>query len=364
MSIDFLNRFTRQLTGYIPGEQPGEAGWVKLNTNEHPLPPSPAVAAELRLFAEDISVLRRYPNPVGEPLRSTLAEYFKLPPELVLVTNGSDEALSLFCRAFLDAGDTVICPRLTYSLYPVLLQTVGAQLLAVPMKVAGVNPFAIDLEGLVAACGKMVLFPNPNAPTGEFIELERLSAAIGRTPEKLWVIDEAYNDFVEAKPASAAVLLARHENLIVCRTFSKSHGLAGLRVGYVLSKNIRLMSALYALKDSYNEDMIALRLANAAFRDWNYSAMADRFVIDERKFLERELCSLGFRVIPSQANFILVHHDGVAASALYLGLKEKKILVRHFAGGLIDSYLRISIGKREENLVLLQALADIVNAGV
>lgn len=354
--MDFRNNLTKKLKGYVPGEQPTEEGWIKLNTNENPWPPSPRVLEFISELSQRPELLRKYPSPLGEPLRSAIASFYGLKPQEVLITNGSDEALSLIFRAFTERGDLVLVPEITYSLYPVLCEVSGATLQKVPMK----DDLKIDLESLCRENAKMVVLANPNAPTGEFLAVDIVEKAIANNPNKLWVIDEAYNDFVEIYPHSLAEKVQNYPNLLVCRTFSKSHSLAGLRVGYVLGKNELLLDALYALKDSYNEDALALHIALQSFLDTNYSQKCWQFVIQERKKLAQALTQLGFRVLPSEANFLFATHKQ-SAEELYLKLKEKKILVRHFSYDKIANFLRITIGKEKENLLLLEALSDILN---
>ena len=191
---DFRNNIYQKSTGYIPGEQPDTSDWIKINTNENPYPPSPAVSQILSDLSKNPAALRKYPNPSGEPLRSALAAAYNLKPENFIVTNGSDEALSLIARIFLDSNKVAAAPEITYSLYQTLVMLVGAGYLNIPMK--NYDTLNISLEALEDSKSDVIFLSNPNAQTGEFIPLSILTQVISRS-SKLWVIDEAYNDFVK-----------------------------------------------------------------------------------------------------------------------------------------------------------------------
>ncbi|MCS6985303.1 MAG: histidinol-phosphate transaminase [Leptospiraceae bacterium] len=358
--MDFRNQLTKKLRGYTPGEQPREPGWIKLNTNENPFPPSRRVIEALQEISLNPDLVRRYPSPEGEPLRQELAHYYGLSVHEVLVTNGSDEALSLLFRSLTERGDTVAIPELTYSLYPVLAEISGATLEEHAMVATTKNPFCIDLEALRKTKAKMVVLPNPNAPTGEFLSTSTLCEVIAENPNKLWIIDEAYNDFVSRANASLSFEVKNFSNLVVLRTFSKSHSLAGARIGYILCSNPLIMEALYAIKDSYNTSAISLHLALASWKDRDYWQSSCQKVIAEREKLFCKLENLGFFVIPSEANFLFVQHE-IPAAQLYGALRQRRILVRWFNKEPIDNYLRISIGTPEQNLLLIEALTDIIN---
>lgn len=355
---DFRNSYASSLSAYIPGAQPQEKGWIKLNTNELPYSASPKALAVLREIAGEPDLLRRYSSPQGEPLLSALIQTFGRSPEDYLIANGSDEALSLIIRTVLSAGDFACMPEITYSLYPVLLSGIGAQVCTAPMQGELLTDLG-QLEELSRGKAKLIFLPNPNAPTGEFISLEQLSSVIGGS-EALWVVDEAYNDFVESKHRSALELLDKHDNLIVARTFSKSHGLAGLRVGYAASANKSLMQGLNALKDSYNLDAVAARVAAAALLDTEYSEKVRAEVIAQRNFLKEELLQSGWSSLPSSANFLFTDFQSVeTAKKIMDKLFEEKILVRHFAKPVLEKYLRISIGSETENKKLLSVIKSI-----
>lgn len=357
---DFRNRIARAIEGYTPGEQPQSEDWVKLNTNENPYRVSPAAAQVLAMIASNPDILKKYPHPLGEPLRSAVATKYNLSADQVLIVNGSDEALALICRSFLDPGDNAAYAEISYSLYKVLIEAAAA--IPLPVQMQSQDPLAVDLLSLEQSPAKIIFLPNPNAPTGDFIDTGLLSKTIAES-NKLWVIDEAYNDFAEVENPSFISRVLDHDNVIVTRTFSKTHGLAGLRLGYAISSNPQIMEAFYAMKDSYNIDAIAVRTGLAAFTDEDYVKQQIKKVNSERMRLSNELEQLGFYVRPSQANFLLVKpsESSPTAEHIYTALKDKKILVRFFKKPVLEKYLRISIGTPEENNRLLTQLKQIIS---
>ena len=353
---NFVNRHLQDLKPYTPGEQVNDV--IKLNTNENPYPPSERVLETLRKCIENTTALRRYPNPSGEPLRSNIAQRFHVESSDVIVTNGSDEALSLILRATIWPDSSAVMPEISYSLYPTLVNAVGSTLVKAPM----LNDFYVNLEALESSNAKVVLLPNPNAQIGEFISIERLDKVI-KASDKLWVIDEAYNDFVDSEHASATALLPELNNLIVVRTFSKTHSLAGLRIGYMISKNQTLMKTLAVLKDSYNEDYLAIEAGNAALLDEYYYSETTEKIQAQRARLNKELQAMEFETIESQGNFVLAKPPKKrSAEEIYLSLKEKKVLVRHFKSAVLENYIRISVGSVEEISSLLNDLKNILDS--
>ncbi|MDH4263035.1 MAG: histidinol-phosphate transaminase [Spirochaetia bacterium] len=357
---DFRNNIYQKISGYVPGEQPESNDWIKINTNENPYPPSPSVVRVLQELAKNPSLLRKYPNPNGEPLRSSLANMYNLKPENFIVTNGSDEALSLIVRIFLDQTRTAAAPEITYSLYQTLVMSVGAKYIHAPMKnytILNVSPEALEESG-----ADVVFLSNPNAQTGEFIPLNILEKLISKS-KKLWVIDEAYNDFVDIKPSSFLHILKEHENVIVVRTFSKSHSMAGMRIGYAASVNPVIMQGFLTGKDSYNEDVVSILTGKASLEDGEYLHKVIQSVQLERTRMMTEFLDRNFLVLPSEANFLLIQPpESKKAHDILLKLKEQKILVRHFNSPLLAKYLRISIGTKEENNELLKAIDFIVSS--
>ncbi|MGD1053080.1 MAG: histidinol-phosphate transaminase [Candidatus Dormibacteria bacterium] len=331
-------------SGYVPGEQPpDDAPWIKLNTNESPLPPSPSVGPAVE---RAVGSLHRYPHPQGEPLRSALARHHGLPPESVILGNGADQILESCFRAFADPGDTVVLTRPTYSLLSLIARLGGARVVTVPLGDAGSMP-----DALGATPGVMRLLCNPNSPTGSWAPPAAVAEALPGS-DSVVVIDEAYCDFA---PASCVPLLADHANWLVVRTFAKSYGLAGLRVGYALG-HPDLIADLSAVIETYPVDRLALAAAGAALADQAHHARIVEMVVGEREPLAAALRGAGWDVIPSQANFVLGRPPGGDAARVLGELRQQGVLVRRFPDGDHGDRLRITIGTPDQNRALLAAL--------
>lgn len=353
-----MNRFwsdiTRQLSPYVPGEQPKVKKLIKLNTNEHPMGASAkALAALAQVSAED---LRRYPDPDSTALRVAIAETESLNPQQIFVGNGSDEVLAHTFAALLSAGQQINTLDITYSFYPVWASLYGVRCHAIPLT----STLEVDVAALCAAKGP-VLLPNPNAPTGIALALSEVEQLVNSDPDRLVVIDEAYYGF---GAQSAATLLDRADNLLVTRSLSKSHALAGLRVGYALG-HPELVEGLSRVKDSFNSypiDALAQAAGAAAIRDTDWLRAASQQVIDNRELLTTSLRALNFSVCPSAANFVFVEHPVAAGEALFAHLRSQNILVRRWQIARIDNYLRITVGTREQCDALVECLADYLDA--
>ncbi len=344
------------LSPYVPGEQPQRAGLVKLNTNENPYPPSPAVAEAIRAAMGDAGdALRLYPDPSSSALCAAIAAREQLAPEQVFVGNGSDEVLAFVFQGLLAHARPLRFPDVTYSFYPTWCGLYGIAFETVPLA----DDFTLRVDDY--AGGGPVIVPNPNAPTGRALgraEVARLAMANADWPV---VIDEAY---VEFGAESAVPLIAAHPNLLVVRTLSKSHALAGLRVGYALGQ-APLIEALVRLKDSFNSyplDRLAQAGAIAALRDQAWFARSRDAVVASRERLCAELAALGFEVLPSQTNFVFARHPAHAGAALARALRERAIVVRHFAKPRIDPWLRITVGTPQQCAALVAAARAIVGA--
>lgn len=330
-----------RLTPYVPGEQPQDRQYLKLNTNESPYPPSPQVARLLR--DTDAERLRLYPDPQMTRLREAIARHHNLDPSWVFAGNGSDEVLSFCFYAFFDddRGDLRF-PEHTYSFYPVYCDFYGIAYRRVPLTA----DFEVDLDRLgdpdEPCCG--VIFANPNAPTGHLLEPERIDAFLDRfAADRVVVVDEAYIDF---GGRSAIPLLARHPNLLICRTFSKSLALAGMRLGYALGAPERI-DALLRVKDGFNSyplDSLAQQVGAAAIADSDYYGRMCRRIAATREAFSGRMTDLGWRVLPSAANFVFAARPGVGGADVYQALKAEGILVRHFAHAGIEAFVRITIG--------------------
>lgn len=343
-----MSRFRRSSLGpgfgYVPGEQPpDDGGWIKLNTNESPLPPSPRVAPAVQ---EALGSLRRYPDPQGEPLRSALAAHHGLRPEQVVLGNGADQLLETCFRAFAEPGDTVVLTRPTYSLLPLLAQLGGATVETVALGTGGLLP-----EALASTPGVMRILVNPNSPTGSWVPPAAVESRLGGVGSVV-VIDEAYSDFA---PESCVPLLAAHDNWLVVRTFAKSHALAGLRVGYALG-HPDLVADLLSVLESYPVDRLAIAAATAALSDLPHHRRIVEMVVGERDRLSAALRRAGWEVVESQANFVLGRPPGGDAAGVAVELRDQRILVRHFQDGVNEDRLRITVGTPDENAALLRSL--------
>jgi histidinol-phosphate aminotransferase len=348
------------LNPYTPGEQPKLTHLVKLNTNENPYPPSPRVAAAIRReIGEDGLALRLYPDPHADCLKQAVIEYFaefELTPEQVFVGgNGSDEVLALVFMALLRHELPILLPDVSYSFYPVYCGLYGIEHTAIPLD----EHFAVRVDDYARENGGIVV-ANPNAPTGLLLSLadiERLAAASSRS---VVVIDEAYIDF---GGETAIGLTRRFANLLVVRTLSKSHALAGLRIGYAIG-DPALIEALERVKNCFNSyplDRLAIVGAAAAISDREYLEETRQAVIRSRTLLVGRLELLGFEVLPSAANFVFVRHPQRDAAELAGELRQRSIIVRHFRQPQrIDQYLRITVGTDAQCDLLVTALEEFL----
>lgn len=348
----FWSAVVGTLTPYVPGEQPKAGKLVKLNTNENPYPPSPAV---LRAIAQaNGETLRLYPDPNAEDLRATIARHHGVTPAQVFVGNGSDEVLAHTFLGLLRHVRPLLFPDVTYSFYPVYCKLYGIRHETIPLDEA----FRLRVEDYLRPCGGVIL-PNPNAPTGRVLpraDVERLLAALPDVPV---VIDEAYIDF---GGDSAIPLVARHPNLLVIHTLSKSRALAGLRVGFAIG-HADLVEGLTRVKNSFNSyplDRLAQAGAIAAFGDTEHFDRTRKAIITTRERMSGTLAQLGFEVLPSAANFVFARHPRRDAGELAAALRARAVIVRHFRAARIEQYLRISVGTDAECDALTAALREIL----
>ena len=347
----FWSSRIRDMVPYTPGEQPKGRTFIKLNTNENPYPPSPLVLEAIRRTAGE--ELRLYPDPEASALRETLAAYHGVAPEQVFVGNGSDEVLAFCFQAFFGPEKPICFPDISYSFYPVY-----AALFDVPFREVSLREdFTLPVEDFLGGNGGVVL-PNPNAPTGIALPLEEIERLAAGNPSTVVVIDEAYVDF---GADSALALLSRYPNLLVVRTMSKSRSLAGMRVGYALGSP-DLIAALNCVKNSFNSytlDRLALAAAQASVEDEGYFEETRQKIMATRMRTAEALEKIGFRVCPSQANFLFVSHPKRSGKELLDGLRARDILVRWWGKARIADYLRITIGTDEEMDRLVEALAQL-----
>jgi histidinol-phosphate aminotransferase len=348
---ELIRPLVRNLHPYVPGEQPKIKGLIKLNTNENPYPPSPKVLRAIRNSVDQR--LRLYPNPAAETLREKLARFHRCAPENIIVGNGSDELLALAVRCFVEPGQgTVQYFTPSYSLYPVLAQTHGAATNPVPLAKDFSLPKHQERWNSEAA---LTFVTTPNAPSGRGYSTRDLEALCNRQ-RGVTVLDEAYVDF---GAEHALELGLKYPHVLITRTFSKAYSLCFLRVGYMVG-NPDLISALHKMRDSYNVNGLAQVAAAATLDDLRYYRRNFRRVIATRKRLSTALEKLGFDVLPSHTNFILVRPPGSPASEWLGQLRARKILVRWFGHRETQHHLRISIGTDSETDALLRAVNDIL----
>jgi histidinol-phosphate aminotransferase len=346
------------LEPYLPGEQPRIAELVKLNTNENPYPPSPHAVEAIRQAAA--SGLQLYPDPTSLALREAVARRHGLAPEQVFAGNGSDEVLAHAFFAFFQQAEPLLMPDVSYSFYRVYAQLYGIDCEHMPVDAS----LRIDVDAMAAraqaGCAGIVI-ANPNAPTGIGLPLPRIEQLLAACPQRVVLVDEAYVDF---GGESALPLIEKYPNLLVVQTLSKSHALAGLRVGFACGQ-AHLTDALVRVKDSFNSyplDRLAVAGAVAALDDEAWFESKRKAVIDTREGLCLQLEDLGFELLPSQANFVFARHPAHDAAKLAASLRERAVLVRHFSQARVAQYLRISIGTREQCSTLVDALAEILKA--
>ncbi|MDG1693925.1 MAG: histidinol-phosphate transaminase [Porticoccaceae bacterium] len=350
----YWSDFVKDLDPYSPGEQPQISNITKLNTNENPYGPSPAVITAISEAADDR--LRLYPPPEADQLKCKIAEYFQLSAAQVFVGNGSDEVLAHIFNGLLSHPEKgpLLFPDISYSFYPVFCQLYGIHYEKIPLA----DDFSIDLDSFQRANGG-IIFPNPNAPTGLLLGLDAIESLLQKNTDTVVVVDEAYIDF---GGQTAASLIDQYDNLLVVQTMSKSRSLAGMRVGYAMGSE-HLIEGLNRIKNSFNSyplGHLQIAAAIAAFDDTQYFENTRQKVISERERVVDKLQSLGFEVLPSKSNFVLVRHPQNKADLLAQSLREKGIIVRYFAKPRIDQFLRITIGTDAQNTLLIECLKQIL----
>ncbi|WP_335977710.1 histidinol-phosphate transaminase [Acinetobacter calcoaceticus] len=347
----FWSPEVRELEPYVPGEQPKIQNLLKLNTNENPYPPSPKVVEAVQaVLSQQADALRLYPDPDATALKQAIAKQQNIEISQVFVGNGSDEVLAHIFKAFFLQDEPILYPDITYSFYPVYSQFFGTKTKEIPLN----ENFEIEAEDYIQPNGGIVI-TNPNAPTSIAMNLPDIEQILKANPDRVVVIDEAYVDF---GAESAVSLVNRYENLVVCQTTSKSRSLAGLRVGFAIAQP-HLIAALEAVKNSFNSypiDRFAIAAAVASFEDQTYFEEQLQKVISSREKLVDELTALGFKVLPSKANFIFASHSVHDAGKLAQKLREQGIIVRYFNKPRINQFLRITVGTDEQNMRLVQTL--------
>ncbi|MDR2112735.1 MAG: histidinol-phosphate transaminase [Candidatus Accumulibacter sp.] len=357
----YWSSLVHSLTPYVPGEQPKLSNLVKLNTNENPYPPSPrAVAAMRQEIGNDGASLRLYPDPNADSLKQAVvrhfAEFALTPAHVFVGGNGSDEVLAHVFMALLKHEQPILLPDISYSFYPVYCGLYGIDSVTIPLD----DRFAIRVEDYVRDNGGIVI-ANPNAPTGHLLPLGDIERLVTANRRSVVVIDEAYIDF---GGETALGLVNRFPNLLVARTLSKSHALAGLRVGYAVG-DPALIEALERVKNSFNSyplDRMAIAGATEALADREYLEKTRQAVMRGRAALAASLQGLGFDVLPSAANFIFVRHPQRDAAELAAQLRQHGIIVRHFRQTRINQHIRITIGTDAQCERLVAALKEILQS--
>lgn len=353
-----------QLHGYVPGEQPQEAGWTKLNTNENPYPPSPRVIEAIERTARERLAI--YPDPLGRSFCRAAGEVLGVDPEWILPANGSDECLTIIVRTFADPQDLIAYPYPSYILYETLAEIQGTR--HARLRLEADWSWNLKLNRPLIEQTRLLFVPNPNSPSGNRWDETTIVSLV--PPNGLLVLDEAYGDFAD-QPHRLQLLKAEPgSRLIVTRTFSKSYSLAGLRFGFAVA-HPDLIAGMRKVKDSYNCDALSLAAAEAAIRDQDWMLANRAKIVTTRRRLSDALAGLGFQVVPSQANFVWATHPDRDHQGLYQALKSRKILIRYMRfpnailpdarhpDGLLDG-LRITIGTDEQIDTFLAALREIL----
>ena len=351
----YWSDFVLGLEPYVPGEQPANTNLTKLNTNENPYPPSPAVMRAMESAVNDN--LRLYPPSNADQLKQCLADYFNLTPAQVFVGNGSDEVLAHVFNGLFRQAQPILYPDISYSFYPVYCGLYDIEFSKIPLA----DDYSLDLDDYRRANGG-IIFPNPNAPTGRLLGLDAIEALLQDNRDSVVVVDEAYIDFAEAG-SSAVSLIGRYDNLLVVQTMSKSRSLAGMRIGYALGSAV-LIEGLERIKNSFNSyplGHVQLAAAVASFNDPDYFEAMREQVISSREWMVEQLQGLGFEVLPSAANFVLARHSDQDGLALTQSLRDKNIIIRHFNKPRLSEFLRITVGTPVQNQQLIDALGEIIS---
>ena len=354
MSRYFSEKY-RNLVPYVPGEQPKDMKYIKLNTNESPFPPSPRA---LKLAAEAAKRLQLYSDPECKVLTTKASEVFDVPADQILFTNGSDEALNFAFMAFCDQSRPAVFPDITYGFYSIFADLNGVPYTQIPLK----EDFTIDVTDYIGA-NATIFIANPNAPSGLNLSLDQIEVILKGNPDNVVVIDEAYVDF---GGESAIKLIPQYENLLVIQTFSKSRSMAGARLGFCAGSKA-LIGDLNAIKFStnpYNVNAMTMAAGLGALEDEEYFRDNCRKILQNRAWTTEKLRELGFTVADSTTNFVLAKHDKLVGKQLYLDLKARGILVRHFDTPRLTDYVRVTIGSKEEMESFIAAVKNILEESV
>lgn len=347
----FFTSKLKNLTPYTPGEQPKDMQYIKLNTNESPFAPSKAVSEAV---LNESKKLQLYSDPECTNVRRELARVYGVDTNQVIVTNGSDEVLNFAFMAFADEKNPLVFPNITYGFYPVFAELNRIPYTEIPLK----DDFTVDINDYIGA-NKTVVIANPNAPTGIALTLQEIEKIVSSNPNNVVIIDEAYVDF---GAESAVSLVNKYDNLLVVQTFSKSRSMAGARLGFAIGSK-SLIADLNTIRYStnpYNVNRMTDAAGAAALIDNDYYMNNCKTIIKNREWTVEKLQKLGFEVLPSKANFVFAKSDKIDGEKLYLELKNRGILVRHFTKPAICQYNRITIGTLEQMQKLIETITLIL----
>ena len=342
----------RKVVPYVPGEQPKERNLIKLNTNENPYPPSPKVEQALREM--NIDCMRLYPDPAAHLLVKAIADFYHLQEDQVFVGVGSDDVLAMTFMTFFNSKKPILFPDITYSFYDVWADMLRIPYKTIPLK----EDFTIEPEDYFRENGG-IIFPNPNAPTGVELPLIQIEKIIQANPDVIVVVDEAYVDF---GAESALSLIDKYDNLLVVQTFSKSRGMAGMRIGYAVGNPvlIKYMNDVKYSFNSYTMDQTTIALGKAAVEDKEYFEETCKKVIKTRARVTDELRLLGFDVLDSKTNFVFATHNEHNMKSLFEYLKTQKVFIRYFSLPRIENYVRITIGTDREMDIFLEKTKEFI----
>ena len=347
----FLSSRFASLEAYTPGEQPQDMQYIKLNTNDSPFPPHPAVA---QAVAGEIDKLRLYSDPDSKMLTAMLAKQLGVEPEQVMLTNGSDDVLNFAFMAFCDKDHPAIFPDITYGFYKVFAEVNGVPYTQIPLK----EDFTVDTADYLGA-GKTIFIANPNAPTGIALTRDQVEEIVKSNPDNVVVIDEAYVDF---GGESAVPLLKKYDNLLVVQTFSKSRSMAGARLGMAIGSKAIIgdLNTLRYSTNPYNINRMTAAAGVATLENDDYTKHNCQTIMENRAWTVNALAQLGFVMTDSKANFLFAKHPSIDGKTLYQKLKARGVLVRHFEKARISDYVRITVGTLEEMKALVTKIGEIL----
>lgn len=338
--MNFFSKKANEILPYVPGEQPKEGEYIKLNTNENAYPPSPKVKEALNNL--DVSKLKLYPDSESTILRETMAKNLGVNKENIFVGNGSDEVLAIAFQTFFMEKDNILMPDISYSFYPVYSDMYNVKAKIVPLK----DDFTIDINDYIVP-NNGIIIANPNAPTSISLSRDEIEVIVKNNTNSVVIIDEAYVDF---GGETAVSLINQYNNLLVIRTLSKSYSLAGLRVGFAIG-NKELINGMNKIKNSFNSypiDFVAQTLAIEAIKDVEYFDKTRNMIIDTKQRIRRQLENIGFTVLDSKTNFLFIMHKDKKAEDIFNDLRKNKVLVRFFNKPKINNWLRVTIGTDEQ----------------